>query len=84
IEHPSPDYVSPPMKRLAELMQDAHKDFLIVSPYFVPHEAGVKAAGQLTRRGVRVAVLTNSLAATDAVAVQAGYSPFRIPLLQQG
>jgi putative cardiolipin synthase len=84
IENPSPDYVSPPMKRLGELMKDAHKDFLIVSPYFVPHAAGVKALGGLTRRGVRVAILTNSLAATDAVAVQAGYSPFRVPLLQQG
>jgi len=84
IEHPSPDYVSPPFKRLGELIRDAQKDFLVVSPYFVPHDAGVKAAGQLTRRGVRVAVLTNSLAATDAVAVQAGYSPFRVPLLQQG
>lgn len=84
IEHPSPDYVSPPMQRLGELMHDAREDFLIVSPYFVPHDAGVKAAGELTHRGVRVAVLTNSLAATDAVAVQAGYSPFRVPLLRQG
>ncbi|WP_211613665.1 phospholipase D family protein [Paraburkholderia haematera] len=84
IEHPSPDYVSPPMQRLGELMRDAQKDFLIISPYFVPHETGVKAAGELTHRGVRIAVLTNSLAATDAVAVQAGYSPFRVPLLQQG
>jgi putative cardiolipin synthase len=84
IVHPSPDYVSPPMQRLAELMRDAQKDFLIISPYFVPHESGVKAAGELTHRGVRIAVLTNSLAATDAVAVQAGYSPFRVPLLQQG
>jgi putative cardiolipin synthase len=55
-----------------------------VSPYFVPHDAGVTALGTLTHRGVRVAILTNSLAATDAVAVQAGYSPFRVPLLQQG
>jgi len=84
IENPSPDYVSPPMKRLGELMKDAHKDFLVVSPYFVPHDAGVTALGTLTHRGVRVAILTNSLAATDAVAVQAGYSPFRVPLLQQG
>ncbi|MBW9107375.1 phospholipase D family protein [Paraburkholderia phenoliruptrix] len=84
IETPSPDYVSPPMKRLGELMKDARKDFLIVSPYFVPHDAGVKALGELTQRGVRVAILTNSLAATDAVAVQAGYSPFRVPLLRQG
>ncbi|CAB3643856.1 phospholipase D family protein [Paraburkholderia rhynchosiae] len=84
IENPSPDYVSPPMKRLGELMKDAHKDLLVVSPYFVPHDTGVKALGALTHRGVRVAILTNSLAATDAVAVQAGYSPFRVPLLQQG
>ncbi|ASL45038.1 Cardiolipin synthase C [Burkholderia sp. AD24] len=84
IVHPSPDYVSPPMQRLSELMHDARKDFLIISPYFVPHESGVEAAGVLTHRGVRIAVLTNSLAATDAVAVQAGYSPFRVPLLQQG
>jgi putative cardiolipin synthase len=84
IENPSPDYVSPPLKRLGELIKDAHKDFLIVSPYFVPHEAGVKALSELTQRGVRVAILTNSLAATDAVAVQAGYSPFRVPLLKQG
>ncbi|WP_345889930.1 phospholipase D family protein [Paraburkholderia sp. Cy-641] len=84
IEHPSPDYVSPPMQRLFQLMRDARHDFLIISPYFVPHEAGVKAAGELTQRGIRIAVLTNSLAATDAVAVQAGYSPFRVPLLQQG
>ncbi|ACD17340.1 phospholipase D/Transphosphatidylase [Paraburkholderia phytofirmans PsJN] len=84
IVHPSPDYVSPPMQRLGELMRDAQKDFLIISPYFVPHDSGVKAAGELTHRGVRIAVLTNSLAATDAVAVQAGYSPFRVPLLKQG
>jgi cardiolipin synthase C len=31
-----------------------------------------------------VAFLTNSLAATDAVAVQAGYSPWRVPLLRAG
>ena len=84
IVHPSPDYVSPPMQRLGELMRDAQKDFLIISPYFVPHDSGIKTAGELTHRGVRIAVLTNSLAATDAVAVQAGYSPFRVPLLKHG
>ena len=84
IDQPSPDYVSPPMQRLAGLMKDAQKEFLVVSPYFVPHDAGVNALAQLTQRGIRVAVLTNSLAATDAVAVQAGYSPYRVPLLQHG
>ena len=84
IEHPSDDYKSPPLTRLADLLKNAQKEFLILSPYFVPHDAGVKALGDLTRRHVRVAVLTNSLAATDAVAVQAGYAPYRVPLLQNG
>ena len=84
IEHPSDDYKSPPMERLIDLLKDAQSEFLILSPYFVPHDVGVKALGDLTKRHVRVAVLTNSLAATDAVAVQAGYAPYRIPLLQNG
>jgi putative cardiolipin synthase len=84
IDQPSPDYVSPPMQRLVELTKDAQKEFLVISPYFVPHDAGVQVLAQLTGRGVRVAVLTNSLAATDALAVQAGYSPYRVPLLQHG
>ncbi|RFU46868.1 phospholipase D family protein [Paraburkholderia sp. DHOC27] len=84
IDQPSPDYVSPPLQRLIELTHAAQREFLVVSPYFVPHDAGVKALAELTHRGVRVAVLTNSLAATDAVAVQAGYGPYRVPLLQNG
>ena len=83
IEHPSDDYKSPPMERLGELIKEAQSEFLILSPYFVPHDAGVKALSALTQRGVRVAVLTNSLSATDAVAVQAGYAPYRVPLLRK-
>ncbi len=77
-------YQSPPMTHLAELVKEAQREFLVFSPYFVPHEAGVDALGKLTARGVRVAILTNSLAATDAVAVQAGYAPYRVPLLKRG
>lgn len=81
---PDDDYRSPPMHRLAQLLRGARHEVLLLSPYFVPHDAGVQLLGDLTHRGVRVAVLTNSLASTDAVAVQAGYSPYRIPLLKNG
>jgi putative cardiolipin synthase len=81
---PTEAYTSPPMQRLVELVRGAQHEVLIVSPYFVPHDAGVRALGELTRRGVRVAVLTNSMASTDNIAVQAGYSPYRIPLLENG
>ncbi|RQS74895.1 phospholipase D family protein [Burkholderia sp. Bp8963] len=81
---PTDGYVSPPMRRLVELIRGAQQEFLAFTPYFVPHDAGVKILGDTTARGVRVAILTNSLAATDAVAVQAGYGPYRVPLLQHG
>ncbi|KVN67114.1 phospholipase [Burkholderia ubonensis] len=84
VAQPTDDYVSPPMRRLAELIRAAQHEFLAFSPYFVPHDAGVKILGDTTARGVRVAILTNSLAATDAVAVQAGYGPYRVPLLRHG
>jgi putative cardiolipin synthase len=72
------------MQELIDQMKGAQHSVLAFSPYFVPHDAGVKVLGSLTARGVRVAILTNSLAATDAVAVQAGYSPYRVPLLESG
>ncbi|WP_423391166.1 phospholipase D family protein [Burkholderia sp. LMG 32019] len=84
VAQPTDAYVSPPMQRLVELTRGAQQEFLVFSPYFVPHDAGVKILGDTTARGVRVAILTNSLAATDAVAVQAGYGPYRVPLLQHG
>ncbi len=84
ITAPNDDYRSPPMHTLDELLRGAQHEVLLLSPYFVPHEAGVELLAGLTQRGVRVAVVTNSMASTDAVAVQAGYSPYRIPLLQDG
>ncbi len=56
----------------------------IVSPYFIPGPAGVERLRALARSGVRVRVLTNSLAATDITAVHAGYAPLRRTLLQAG
>ncbi|MGV2289019.1 phospholipase D family protein [Trinickia sp. YCB016] len=84
ITAPSDTYRSPPMHALVETVRSAQREVLILSPYFVPHEGGVKLLGELTKRGVRVAVLTNSMASTDAISVQAGYSPYRVPLLENG
>lgn len=56
----------------------------LVSPYFVPTRAGVEAFAALAGKGVRVRVLTNSLEATDVVAVHAGYAKHRKALLRAG
>jgi putative cardiolipin synthase len=56
----------------------------LVSPYFVPTEAGTQALRALADRGVQVRVLTNSLAATDVSPVYAGYAKHRKDLLRGG
>lgn len=61
-----------------------HSELLIVSPYFVPSEDGRRHLGEMRERGVRVAVLTNSLASTDSPAAHSGYARHRVALLRTG
>ncbi|MBU8976316.1 MULTISPECIES: phospholipase D family protein [unclassified Lysobacter] len=62
----------------------AKRELFISSPYFVPGDEGVAWMLRMRDRGVRVSVLTNSLAATDVAAVHGGYAPYRAPLLRGG
>ncbi|URF03532.1 phospholipase D family protein [Cupriavidus campinensis] len=70
--------------QLRALNMQPQQTLLIVSPYFVPGEAGVAWLRALRERGVAVTVLTNSLAATDVAAVHAGYKRYRETLLRMG
>ncbi|HSD98036.1 MAG TPA: phospholipase D family protein [Sulfuricaulis sp.] len=72
------------MPQFASLGSPVQSELLIVSPYFVPGKTGVAWLGGLVERGVRVTVLTNSLAATDVGAVHAGYQHYRKALLEAG
>jgi putative cardiolipin synthase len=67
-----------------KVMNEAKSEILIVSPYFVPGESGASSLAAAEQRGVRVAVLTNSLAATDVLGVHAGYAGYRKVLLHNG
>ena len=69
---------------LLQLMRQAQRELLIVSPYFVPGEAMMKEFAELRRRGIAVRVLTNSLASNDAPAAHAGYRRYRRELLAMG
>jgi putative cardiolipin synthase len=60
------------------------KSLDIVSPYFVPGDQGTAALSELARRGVRVRILTNSLAASDESVVHTGYARRRTVLLTAG
>jgi phosphatidylserine/phosphatidylglycerophosphate/cardiolipin synthase-like enzyme len=69
---------------LMNLMQQAQRDVLIISPYFVPGTRMMAVYEQLRKRGVRVRVFTNSLASNDAPAAHAGYARYRQALLNMG
>jgi phosphatidylserine/phosphatidylglycerophosphate/cardiolipin synthase-like enzyme len=69
---------------LMNLMQQARRDVLIISPYFVPGARMMAVYQDLRRRGVRVRVLTNSMASNDAPAAHAGYARYRDALLAMG
>lgn len=64
--------------------QNVKKDLIIFSPYFVPGKKGTAFLTQLARRGVRVRILTNSLASNDVGLVHAGYKKYRRKLLRAG
>jgi putative cardiolipin synthase len=59
-------------------------ELLIVSPYFVLGDHGISHLADMRRRGVRVAILTNSLDSTDSLAAHAAYARQRKALLASG
>lgn len=67
-----------------KLVMLAQRDLVLISPYLVPGQRGVQTLKELRERGVRIRVLTNSLAATDATAVHIGYSRYREEMLKLG
>jgi len=69
---------------LVTLIQNAQADLLIVSPYFVPGAEMMNAFTGLRQRGVRVRVVTNSLASNDAPLAHVGYARYRKALLGIG
>ncbi len=70
--------------RLRSEVAPPESELLVLSPYFVPGKEGVESLRRLRQRGVKVRIITNSLASTDVVSVHSGYQRYRKPLLEAG
>ena len=70
--------------KLEPYLEGIGEELIIFSPYFVPGKEGTVFLTQLSERGVRVRILTNSLASTDVGIVHAGYVKYREDLLRAG
>jgi len=56
----------------------------LISPYFVPGDTGTQHLVSLVEQGIKVRVITNSLASTDGIMAQSGYARQRYNLLKGG
>ena len=72
------------LPKLLSTIGRIEKSLDLVSPYFVPGTDGTASLAALAGRGVRVRLLTNSLAASDEKTVHAGYAKRRADLLRAG
>ena len=70
--------------QLDPYLDSVESELLIFSAYFVPGKDGVEQLRRMRERGVRVRVITNSLASTDVAIVHAGYARYRWELLNAG
>ena len=72
------------VQRLQAVISAARKEVIVFTPYFVPQDAGVALWGSVVSNGVRVIILTNSLASNNHTAVHSGYARYRKPILDAG
>ena len=71
-------------KQLRPNIDQLKHELILISPYFIPGERGMKVLKELRERGIRIVVLTNSLASNDVPSVFSGYKKYREELLQIG
>jgi len=69
---------------LYERLSRLESELLIESAYFVPRQRAIDTVGKMKERGVRVRILTNSLAANDVLAAHAGYAKRRRAMIEAG
>lgn len=69
---------------LQKFVSAAAEELIVISPYFVPQKQGVDFFGALVKKGVRVVIVSNSLASTNHSSVHAVYARYRKPLLRRG
>lgn len=72
------------MDSVEELAAGATEEVLVAAAYLIPSKDGIDMLRDLIERGVRVRILTNSLASNDSTLAQQAYARYRRALLEAG
>ena len=71
-------------KDLHDVILSTESEIIFISPYYVPGDGGVQLIRDLVAKGVRVVILTNSLASNNHVPVHSGYARYRRDVIRAG
>ena len=71
-------------KSLFPAMRRAEEELLVTNAYIIPDQPAIDFTRELTERGVRVRILTNSLESHDVPAVNSHYKDWRDDFLEAG
>lgn len=72
------------INELNKVLDNADDEIIFLTPYYIAGESGVQLVKNLTNRGMRIVVLTNSLASTNHVPVHSGYAGYRKEVIEAG
>lgn len=70
--------------RAGMAMAEAQHEVVVGSPYFIPGQPGMAGLRRARENGVRVVVITNSLASNDEPFASAAYGRYRVAMLKLG
>jgi cardiolipin synthase C len=70
--------------RIAAAIAAAQEEIIVFTPYFIPGPIGIDLIREVCERGVRVILVTNSLATNNHIAVHSAYSSYRKQILMAG
>lgn len=80
--------VSPDMQHVANEMRTAllaaEEEIIIFTPYLIPGKQGIELVKRLREKGIRIIILTNSLATNNHTPVHSAYATYRKDLLEAG
>jgi putative cardiolipin synthase len=69
---------------IRQALIDAESEIIIFTPYFIPRKGGIELIRKLREKGIRITILTNSLATNNHTSVHSAYSSYRRRLLDLG
>jgi putative cardiolipin synthase len=71
-------------KDLRDVILNAKTEVILISPYYVPGKNGVQLVRDLVAKGVRVVIVTNSLASNNHIPVHSAYARYRKAVIKAG